>query len=321
MPNSHSPKSALFDNAIMSIKVGVKDYQKNTLPRAIASVRNLHAGILLLAKEVLVRRAGGGPAEKIIHSNYKPVPDRENGVRYVPTSERTINLYQTVRRFRDFELAIDEKALQSFNKLRNRIEHHSSDRPRKNIQEAIAKALPIIQDLLRLAKEEPGLVLGKTWNTMLEVKEVYDKELNFCRKTFTGLRSSKKVLHEIEFICPDCGSSLLRQIHPENKDLSVLEGVCQSCQITSSAQEIVPATLAAHFAGDIYLSYTDGDINPVGHCSECGIEAMVLFEEKWQCLLCENVLKEECWRCGEPLTPITVANDSSTTCAWCVLKD
>ena len=48
--------SHLFDNAIQSIQLGVEDYQNDDPKRAVSAVRNFYAGVLLLAKEVLVRR-------------------------------------------------------------------------------------------------------------------------------------------------------------------------------------------------------------------------------------------------------------------------
>jgi hypothetical protein len=47
--------NTLFDNAIQSIQLGIEDYQANDPRRALSAVRNFYSGVLLLAKEVLVR--------------------------------------------------------------------------------------------------------------------------------------------------------------------------------------------------------------------------------------------------------------------------
>lgn len=52
--------SGLFENAVQSIQLGVEDYQDNDPKRALSAVRNFYAGVLLLAKEALVRAAPGG---------------------------------------------------------------------------------------------------------------------------------------------------------------------------------------------------------------------------------------------------------------------
>jgi hypothetical protein len=44
----------LFRNAVQSIQLGIEDYQANNSKRAVSAVRNFYAGVLLLAKEVLV---------------------------------------------------------------------------------------------------------------------------------------------------------------------------------------------------------------------------------------------------------------------------
>jgi hypothetical protein len=48
--------SSLFDNAVASIRMGIEDYQSQDAFRDISAVRNYYAGVLLLAKEALVRR-------------------------------------------------------------------------------------------------------------------------------------------------------------------------------------------------------------------------------------------------------------------------
>lgn len=49
--------SALFHNAVTSIRMGIEDFQTGDDDRMISSARNYYAGLLLLAKECLVRAA------------------------------------------------------------------------------------------------------------------------------------------------------------------------------------------------------------------------------------------------------------------------
>lgn len=315
MPNPRGEKSALFDNAIMSIKVGVEDYEKKIPSRALSSVRNLHAGILLLAKEVLVRHAGGSSLEQVIHSGYKPVLNKGR-VQYSPNSERTINLRQTIDRFRDFGLEINKEALQSFNRLRNRIEHHSSDRPHDQILEAIAKALPVIRDLLELAGEDPSLALGGTWWAMLGVKKVYAKELKSCQKTFDKLRPNNEIFRDIHFICPKCWSPLVRQKQPENTDINALECDCQSCQTTFPALQTVGASLSWHFTR--YIRYDTMTRVYQIKCDKCEDWTMIFSEEKWQCVMCKYIPKSLCQKCGKLLTSSTIAERYPKFCKICI---
>jgi len=56
--------SGLFENMVQSIQLGVEDYQVNDPKRASSAVRNFHAGVLLLFKEVLVRAQRGARAPR-----------------------------------------------------------------------------------------------------------------------------------------------------------------------------------------------------------------------------------------------------------------
>lgn len=74
--------SALFNNAIASIRMGVEDYKLKEDARYISAVRNLYAGVLLLAKEALVRAVPNEPPELILGAWFKQVPDGNGGIRF-----------------------------------------------------------------------------------------------------------------------------------------------------------------------------------------------------------------------------------------------
>ena len=103
---------------------GVEDYQANDPKRALSAVRNFYAGVLLLAKEVLVRAAPGANPEDVIGARYKPVPDGSSGVTFTPASHQTIDFTTIGQRFKDFGLPINQKALDDLNRVRNEVEHH-----------------------------------------------------------------------------------------------------------------------------------------------------------------------------------------------------
>jgi hypothetical protein len=67
--------SDLFKNAVASIRMGVEDYTQKDENRALSAVRNFYSGILLLAKEVLVRTTPQAAMQDILAAKYKPVPD------------------------------------------------------------------------------------------------------------------------------------------------------------------------------------------------------------------------------------------------------
>jgi hypothetical protein len=75
--------SALFDNAMSTIRMGIEDYAQDKPERSLSAVRNFYAGLLLLAKEVLVRRVPNADPDEVIGAKYKPVPDGAGGVEHI----------------------------------------------------------------------------------------------------------------------------------------------------------------------------------------------------------------------------------------------
>ena len=96
----------LLDNAIESIRVGVEDYEAPEEVRSRSAVWNLYAGLLLLAKWVLVKSVPNASEDDVIASDYEPVPDGKGSVKYVPARNQTIGLREIDRRFEKFELGL-----------------------------------------------------------------------------------------------------------------------------------------------------------------------------------------------------------------------
>jgi hypothetical protein len=175
--------SKLFQNAMESLQLGIEDYQHNDSKRALSAVRNFYAGTLLLAKEVLARTAPMASPKDVLSARPRPVPDGKGGIKFDP-GDKTIDFSDIGKRFKDFGLKIDQSALAELNRIRTDVEHSFSSVPRKSMREAIAKAFPVVADLFRLANEDPRLVLGDAWLVMLDVRAVYERELEQCRASF-----------------------------------------------------------------------------------------------------------------------------------------
>jgi hypothetical protein len=103
--------------------MGIEDYASDKPDRSLSTVRNFYAGVLLLAKEVLVRAAPNADPDEVIGARYKPVPDGTGNVTHVLDGHRTIDFDTIGKRFKDFKLDIDQAALGDLNKIRNEIEH------------------------------------------------------------------------------------------------------------------------------------------------------------------------------------------------------
>jgi hypothetical protein len=306
----------LFSNAVQSIQVGIEDYGKNDDRRALSAVRNFYAGVLLLAKEVLVRAVPNANPDDVLGDRYKPMPDGSGGVTFDPVSHRTIDFTAIGERFRDFDLPINKAALDDLNRIRNDIEHRYTDQSREAIQEAIAKAFPVVADLFRLAGEEPARILGTTWQVMLDVRHVYEHELSACRATFDKVDWVSPTLAKASFSCPKCQSDLVAQKDPQNTDRQSVECICRACGANISAEDAVTRALEEFLETESYLSYTDGGEEPIGICPECGVEAYLTSSEEVGCAWC-GCLLGECGRCSIGLMPNNVSADNSNFCAYC----
>jgi DNA-directed RNA polymerase subunit RPC12/RpoP len=308
--------NTLFENAVQSIQLGVEDYQANDPRRPLSSVRNFYAGVLLLAKEVLVRQVPDSAPENVLAARFKPVPDGHGGVQIVPVGYQTIDFSNIGSRFKDFGLPIDDAALKDLNRIRTDIEHYFTDESRETVREAIAKAFPVVVDLFRLAEEIPHELLGEAWQTMLEVRAVYVKELENCRASFGKIKWSSRVMAEISLNCSECQSDLVAQVNVHNTDHTSADVECRSCGAKISADKAIEHALQTHFDLDNYIAVKDGGEEVVQTCPDCGLNTYVLSDEETGCAWCELVL-DECGRCWASLTPSNVSFDNSAFCSYC----
>ena len=306
----------LFENAVHSIQLGVEDYQANDSRRVLSAVRNFHAGLLLLAKEVLVRAAPDAPETQIIAARFKPVPDGSGGVKYQAVSGQTIDLATIGSRFKDFGLNIDRAALKDLNRVRNDIEHRYLKEPHETVRQAIARAFPVAAQLFRLAGEDPRSLLGETWEIMLKVHAVYEQELNECRGTFDRVEWRSGILEDPRFVCTECQSHLVAQNNPNNEDQEGMEAHCRSCGAAIGAEILIENALTAHMEWQSYVAMTDSGDSPLQDCPDCGLSTYVVTEEEIGCVWCGYTL-DKCARCMTALMPDNVDFDNHNLCAYC----
>ncbi|MHC2400283.1 ssDNA-binding Zn-finger/Zn-ribbon topoisomerase 1 [Bradyrhizobium barranii subsp. barranii] len=307
--------NTLFDNAIQSIQLGIEDYEHNDPKRALSAVRNFYAGTLLLAKEVLVRAAPKASVKAIIGSKFVPVPDGKGGVTY-EASNKTVDFMEIGDRFKTFSLKIDKAALADLNRIRNDMEHYFTNASGKKVREAIAHAFPVVVDMFKQLHVEPSKHLGKCWDTILEVKTVYDQEVAECRASFDKVDWKSNAMANAEPVCPRCDSRLVHQKNPNNTVHESADATCRQCGEDLDAHEVIEAALKQHFASDNYIAMTDGGEGALANCPECGYEAYVTNEDENGCAWCQLEL-DECLRCSTSLTPNYVSWDSNEFCSYC----
>ena len=307
--------NSLLENAIQSLLVGIEDYQANDPGRALSAVRNFYAGTLLLGKEVLVRRAPQGDPMEVLGTGYRPKPDGNGGTKMVASRRRTIGFATLGLRLRDSGVHMDQAALEKLNRVRNEIEHYFTRDSTEAVRASIAKATPVVRELFRHARLVPEEQLGEAWLFLLKVREVYEQEVEECRRTFSEVRWLADVL-EGGIQCPHCEHDLVVQSDAKNHDQELMECRCRACGKDVSAEEAVAATLHAHYAQELYEAETDGDDPPLHICPTCSVEAYLLTVEHTGCAWCGERL-EQCAYCGLQLTLENVHWDARC-CSHCV---
>jgi len=195
----------------------------------LSAARNYYAGLLLLAKECLVRAAPEAKAIEVIGTNFKPVSDGAGGVVFKPEGDKTVDLQQIQQRFKDFGLPWPKVDIKKLQRLRNDLEHHHLKEPVSALSEAIASSFPMIVDFLVILGEEPQEHLGQVWTTILEQKEAFEKVQQSCLNGLEMVDWPAAVSDMDRMSCPNCGSSLIGQADPENKDHQHVVGKCYQC--------------------------------------------------------------------------------------------
>ena len=314
---------ALLANAIASIQVGVEDYEMGQPARTVSATRNLHAGLLLLAKWVLVGTVQNATEDDVIAIAYEPELDGADGVKYVPRGKRTIGLEEIERRFKKLKLHLSPEAktrLRSLAQVRNAVEHRYADKAAVSLPKTVSAAFVVAAELFRLGDLDPVDVLGNAWHVMLRVNEVYAEELKACRTTFRNVKWKFAVPDGVGPECPVCGSDLVEQIKPDNEAQDYVRGKCQSCGKEMEAETVVERLVRLQYSALDHQSIMDGGEGVLYACPSCSRETYVNeFDENCEvtgCVNCEFKLGN-CFRCHTNLTPDDLYDDTEDLCGYC----
>ncbi len=117
---------SLLKNAKISIRLGLEDYKSNDKRRVISSVRNFHAGVLLLLKEKLRRLSPSNSDEVLIKDKILPKLDANRKIIFVGKGKKTVNTEQIKDRFESLGIKFDWARFYKIKNLRDDIEHYHS---------------------------------------------------------------------------------------------------------------------------------------------------------------------------------------------------
>ncbi|HEY5086829.1 MAG TPA: hypothetical protein VII66_05640 [Gemmatimonadaceae bacterium] len=305
----------LLTNAIESIQVGVEDWQTGSRRRLLSSVRNIHAGILLLFKEALLRRSPAGSNEVLIKARIQPVIDQTSGVKFRGVGRNTVGARQIRERFDGLGIEADWKKVDEISEIRNDIEHYFADVTRDGLSELMASAFVIIRAFcVDELQEDPHALLGKgAWDVMLKAKEVYEAERAICQEAMARIAWESPALERgvSGLRCSECASNLFSVQSGNTYDDTII--VCRSCGKTMDADEYIPAALDDALGWEAYEALKDGGDSPLAECPTCGLETYVM--EEVRCARCGESAEHTCSVCGSSILPEEMG--SSPLCGWC----
>lgn len=298
--------NTILANAVQSIQIGVEDYQSSDPRRVLSAIRNITAGILLLFKERLRELSPPDSDEVLIKQRIQPEFDANGKVVFKGEGKKTVDVQQIEERFSSLSIETDWRLFKKIVGIRNDIEHYCTTESTDRLKELIADSFIIIRNFVssQLRYEPVDLLGEQIWGVLLDVAEVYQRELDECQEAVGLIEWNSDAMSEMaeHLRCTQCHSALIKPIDPDAESNYSLEFSCSSCGHVSGIDEMTEAALSETFDYEIYSAMKDGADSPIGTCPDCGREAFVLAEDL--CAACGGSLSyHECGVCGEALGP------------------
>jgi len=309
--------SEIFENAISSIILGIEDFETGSDARMLSSARNYYAGLLLLAKECLVRAAPEADPMKVIGAKFKPVPDGDGGVEHEVVGYTTVDLSQLKSRFKDFKLPWPDADIDKLQRFRNDLEHHHLKEPVSALGEAIASSFPMVVDFCDILDEDPQAHLVDVWGTILEQHDAFQKVKKQCFDSLEVIEWPAEVSKLDRMSCPACGSSLIGQADPANTDHEQVEGKCYQCGEEIAFDTLMELVVKTSYEIDAYLMAKDSLNAAFDYCPECAVKAYVDSGEASVCFNCGVSIAGECSRCSTTIDLNEYNPDHPNLCSYC----
>ena len=290
---------SIYNNAIVSIKIGLEDYQSEDKHRIISATRNLYAGILLLIKSKLVELSPKG-SEKVLIKRYAvPKKNKSGEVIFVGKGKETANRKELKERCEGLNIRVNWNKLDEVAKYRNDIEHYFSQRNTASARQVVSDCFIIIRDFLKdeLSKDPISELGSEQWGFLLEQHEVFTREREACIKALSDLNIESDTLIEAleAFECCSCGSALIRPTNT-NTDIHEITLACQACGQAHCFEDATEIVHESKFWYEEYAVHSKGEEPPIVDCPGCGKHTYVIEEGK--CLVCEESYPSNCQVCG-----------------------
>ncbi len=236
----------LLENAIVSIRLGLDDFEMGTEERIVSSIRNLYAGMLLLFKEKLLRLSPSESNEVLIKS--RVIPIKENGkIKFKGADRNTVDVAQIRDRFKDLDIKVNWDRVKVIQNKRNDIEHYYTTEKKDAIREVISSTFIVIHDFIeKELNDNPRELLGdKYWNTMLKTSELFESKRTSCLNSLKEIKWQPITLavRVDEICCSSCNSSLIAPSEPITPKVENQYFTCMSCGQSISYNDLLEALL------------------------------------------------------------------------------
>lgn len=303
----------IFDNAISSIRLALEDFSQATEARLLSTVRNLHAGILLLYKAKLSALSPPGSEDALIKKKLVPKKLASDEVVFVGVGRTTVNALEIRTRFESLGIHTDWKRFTRISDLRNEIEHYCTNAHPDTIRGLISDTFVLIRDfMINELSKEPKKELGdEAWAKLLSVSEVFERERAHCKERLDQINWESAELEGAmaEATCGGCGSGLIVPV--DSDKASGIE--CRSCGKIEHFESFAGRALTAYLAWANHHNLKDGGDEVLVTCPFCSEEGYLVEEEC--CAICGQSCEHTCELCGCTI-PVSELSDGSF-CGYC----
>jgi hypothetical protein len=313
------PIDNMLGNAVGAIEVGVLDMQQGAAdPRRLASaVRNLTAGVLLLAKEKLRQMSPADSDEVLLRERLRFKCGVGGRPEVVGHGDKTVDVQGIQDRFRDLEIPLDLGRLRRLVTIRNHVEHRAPrpEHSEAEVRAALAAAYVLVLQLLR---ENLGLDPATTISPEIWLFMSQQAELQRALELRSGLSLKRmanvpKAVGDLvdRFCCLNCRSSL---IEASNVDYFAADLKCLVCSETTDRSDLLEEILEDVFGIDDSRFAKDGVLCAIGLCPACACMTFHVGDDL--CLACgEGRTYESCLRCDNDLS--LDEQDDGGLCGYC----
>jgi len=304
----------IIANGLNSIRVGLEDFEQaaNNDARLTSAVRNVYAGILILAKGKLYDLSPAGSRGILIRVVRPELVNQQ--LELVAVKDKTIGYDEIKKRFEHFRLKLDWAKIERIRAIRNDLEHFYHPGAPSNVQEALADAATVIRDLLAILHLDPVNDLGQHWwDILLRNRRIFDAELADCRATFARVHWINDTARAAsEYLsCRECKSPLIRKLEDDNARQNGMRLGCAACGIQSDIQAAMEHAVTRQYFKELYEAHSQGGEMPVVRCPQCKRDALVI--DTAACVACGHALGPEthwCEICHNPMLDEEHRNNS-----------